>query len=64
METQNNTYLVYDSMGRPTDIYILASNINEARKIAIEKRKAGEINTDWYIVKRCYSGGVRGSQLS
>lgn len=27
---QNNWYNIYDSMGRPTDIYLIASNIKEA----------------------------------
>lgn len=56
---QNNLYMIYDSMGRRTGIYITASNIHEATKIA--KIKAIENKLDpFYKVKRCYNGGVRG----
>jgi hypothetical protein len=55
---QSNTYVVYDSMGRRTNIYIIASNIkdacNEAKKNNDVKKLA------FYKVKRAYSGGVRG----
>lgn len=55
---QNNTYVVYDSMGRRTSIYIIASNIKEACQEA--KKRQSEIGSAYYKVKRAYSGGVRG----
>ena len=55
---QSNTYNVIDSMGRPTEIYIIASNIKEA--LAEAKKRESEIGSAYYKVKRCYSGGVRG----
>ena len=55
---QSNFYNVIDSMGRPTKIYIVASNIKDA---CIEaKKRELEIGSSYYKVKRCYSGGVRG----
>jgi len=55
---QSNFYNVIDSMGRPTQIYIVASNIKDA---CIEaKKRELEIGSAYYKVKRCYSGGVRG----
>ena len=59
---QSNYYNVVDSMGRPTDIYYCASNFNEAFKAF----KADKDNFQKYYygkLKRCYNGGVRGSQL-
>lgn len=56
---QNNYYNVKDSMGRATDIYYVASNINEAFKMF----KADKANYQKYYygkLKRCYNGGVRG----
>lgn len=61
INTQSNTYVVFDSMGRRTEIYIVASNIKEACKAAKKRQK--EIGSSYYKVKRAYSGGVRGSQL-
>ena len=55
---QSNTYNVIDSMGRPTQIYIIASNIKEA--CAEAKKRQSEIGSAYYKVKRCYNGGVRG----
>lgn len=55
---QSNTYNVIDSMGRPTKIYIIASNIKEA--CAEAKKRESEIGSAYYKVKRCYTGGVRG----
>jgi hypothetical protein len=55
---QSNFYRIIDSMGRPTEIYIIASNIKEA--CAEAKRRQLEIGSSYYKVKRCYSGGVRG----
>ena len=55
---QNNWYKVYDSMGRPTEIYIIASNIKDACREA--KNRMAEIGSSYYKVKRCYTGGVRG----
>ncbi len=55
---QSNTYNVIDSMGRPTNIYIIASNIKEACVEA--KKRLAEIGSAYYKVKRAYNGGVRG----
>ena len=55
---QSNTYNVIDSMGRPTSIYIIASNIKEA--CAEAKKRQAEIGSAYYKVKRAYNGGVRG----
>lgn len=55
---QANYYNVIDSMGRPTSIYILASNIKEACRQA--KLLEHQIGSSYYKVKRCYTGGVRG----
>jgi hypothetical protein len=55
---QSNYYNVVDSMGRPTKIYIIASNIKEACLEA--KKRQSEIGSCYYKVKRCYNGGVRG----
>jgi len=55
---QSNLYNVIDSMGRPTKIYIIASNIKDACKEAKTRQK--EIGSSYYKVKRCYNGGVRG----
>lgn len=55
---QSNTYNVIDSMGRPTKIYIVASNIKDA--CAEAKKRESEIGSAYYKVKRCYNGGVRG----
>ena len=58
---QDNTYKVVDSMGRTTTLYVSASNINEARSEVIRIAKLeGIILGNYYKVKRCYSGGVRG----
>lgn len=53
---QSNTYMVYDSMGRRMEIYIIASNIKDACK---EAKKMKEVPY-YHKVKRCYNGGVRG----
>lgn len=55
---QNNLYVVIDSMGRETKIYIGASNLPEAQAEA--KKRIAEIGSAYYKVKRCYNGGVRG----
>lgn len=55
---QQNYYNVIDSMGRPTNIYIIASNIKDA--CAEAKNRQKEIGSAYYKVKRCYNGGVRG----
>lgn len=55
---QSNWYNVIDSMGRPTKIYIIASNIKDACKEA--KNRIKEVGSCYYKVKRCYNGGVRG----
>jgi hypothetical protein len=56
LKEQANTYMVYDSMGRKMDIYIIASNIKEACKIAKGKKDVPY----YHKIKRAYSGGVRG----
>lgn len=61
MKPQTNTYRVYDSMGRKTEILILASNIKEACKEA--KKRIAEIGSSYYKVKRCYTGGVKGNNI-
>jgi hypothetical protein len=48
---QDNTYMVFDSMGR-------ATNIHDARKVA--KMHEREIGSAYYKVVRGYNGGVRG----
>lgn len=58
IQAQSNTYNVIDSMGRPTKIYIIASNIKDACVEA--KKRQSEIGSAYYKVKRCYNGGVRG----
>jgi hypothetical protein len=60
MKPQTNTYRIYDSMGRKTEILILASNIKDACKEA--KKREAEIGSSFYKVKRCYTGGVKGQQ--
>jgi hypothetical protein len=58
-QIQHNTYVVYDSMGRRTDIYIVASNLAEACKEA-KKTVPQQLKSNYYKVKRMYNGGVRG----
>ena len=56
---QTNLYNVVDSMGRPTDIYYTASNVNDAFKMF----KADKVNFQKHYygkLKRSYNGGVRG----
>jgi hypothetical protein len=60
MNTQNkqeNLYNIISSNGKPSNIYITASNINEAHKIVKAEHKSFGIS---YKLKRCYNGGVRG----
>ena len=54
--TQSNTYVVFDSMGRRMNIYITAPNIKEACKIARTMKDV----PFYHKVKRAYNGGVRG----
>ena len=58
MTTQSNLYQVIDSMGRPTQIYVGASNMNEAYKEARKIEK--QIGSRYYKLQRCYNGAVRG----
>ena len=58
MTTQANLYQVIDSMGRPTEIYVGASNVTEAYKEARKIEK--QIGSRYYKLKRCYNGAVRG----
>jgi len=55
---QSNYYNVVDSMGRRTEIYIIASNIKEA--YAEAKKIQNKIGSTYYKLKRCYNGGVKG----
>jgi len=59
--SQSNTYVVYDSMGRKTNIYIIASNIKEA--YAEAKKRQSEIKSSYYKIKRAYNGGIRGQEI-
>ena len=56
--TQCNYYNVIYSSGKPSDIYINASNIKEAYTEA--KKIQSQIGSSYYKLKRCYNGGVRG----
>jgi len=61
VQEQSNTYNVIDSMGRPTNFYVIASNIKEACSEVKRLAKEQNINLgNYYKVKRCYNGGVRG----
>lgn len=60
IQEQSNTYVVFDSMGRRTDIYIVASNIKEAGKLAKADIRVKALNSNYWQIKRAYSGGVRG----
>jgi len=58
-QEQNNLYNITDSMGRKTDVYYCASNIDEAYKMF----KDDKVNFSKYYygkLRRCYNGGVRG----
>ena len=55
-------YEVYDSMGRSTRKFLVASNIKEANKEMYEMYKRGEIQSAYGKVKRCWNGGVYGSR--
>ena len=56
---QTNYYNVFDSMGRPTNIYYCASNIKDASKMF--KADTANYQKHYYgKLKRGYSGGVRG----
>jgi hypothetical protein len=56
--TQSNTYQIIYSSGKPSSIYIVASNLTDAKKEA--KKREQEIGSAYYKVVRCYNGGVRG----
>lgn len=60
--TQNNQYVIYDYNGRLTNIYILASNIQDATRNAMENLAViiSLTGSRWYKIKRSYNGGVRG----
>ena len=55
---QQNTYNIIYSNGMPSKLYIVASNLPDACKIA--KTMINEIGSSFYKVKRCYNGGARG----
>ena len=61
MKTQQNFYQVVYSDGVKVLDHIVASNLQEAKKIAAEKAKSKNYGTAYYKVARCYSGGVHGS---
>lgn len=61
MKAQQNTYKVIYSDGVRVLDYIIASNLQEAKKIAAENAKTKNYGTAYYRVARCYNGGVRGS---
>jgi len=57
---QKNSYNVFDSMGRETEIYYCASNIKDA----FQMFKADKLNFQKHYygkLKRGYNGGARGS---
>ena len=54
--SQNNTYMVIASNGVTIIDYIIASNLQDAFKIA----KSNNYKSSYYKVKRTYNGGVRG----
>jgi len=56
---QANTYEVKDSMGRPTQIYYIASNIKDAYKL-FKADKANYSKHYYGKLVRVYNGGVRG----
>lgn len=51
-------YVIYDSMGRRTSLYVIADNLPEACKKA--KERIAEIGSAYYKVKRAYDGGQKG----
>jgi len=56
---QQNAYKILDSMGRPTSIYYVASNIKEAYAAF----KADKVNFQKYYygkLVRTYNGGIKG----
>ena len=59
---QANTYRVYDSMGRATDIAITASNKAEALATLKQQVMNKEVTLpgSCFILRRSYTGGVRG----
>lgn len=61
MTKQENIYKVIYSDGVRVLDYIRASNLNEAKKIAIENAKVKNYGTAFFKVARCYNGGVNGS---
>ena len=62
MAAQKNHYRIYDSMYRPTEMYVTASNKKEAlaeikKKVASKEFK---LPGQAFMVIRDYNGGVRG----
>ena len=55
-----NAYKVVYSDGVTVLEIILASNLNEAKKIAAGNAK--NYRTAYYKVARCYNGGIRGNE--
>ena len=58
LNAQSNYYNIIYSSGKPSKIYIIASNLKEAHAEA--KKIQNQIGSAYYKVKRCYDGGVRG----
>lgn len=57
MENQSNYYNITKANGQISEIWIVASNLKEAIKIAKEKYP----NESYFgKIKRCYNGGVKG----
>lgn len=60
---QDNWYRILDGMGRPTNHYVFASNITEARKKFKNDPQYAELWKKYgYFgsLQRVYNGGVRG----
>jgi hypothetical protein len=61
-QSQDNTYVVYDSMGRRTNIIIMASNIKDAYTKAKTPEIKAKINSAYYKLKRANNGGIMGQR--
>lgn len=61
---QSNTYEVVYSDGVRVIDYIIASNLAEAKKIARDRAIEKNYGTSYYMIRRCYSGGVNATTVS
>ena len=59
MKQKQFFYNVFYSDGVTIIDNIVASNLKEAKQIAAKNSK--NYNTSYYMVSRCYNGGLRGS---